>query len=102
MKKLDHIKINQSNRDIWAILNEAVKTGNMAVITKNLERIRALQKHYIDLLNFQDIEIRLLKEELSHAEKTITSFEKDWLEEVAKRNGAYDKLKERIQETFRP
>jgi regulator of replication initiation timing len=101
MKKLDHVKINQENRDVWALLNEAKKTGNMAVIIKNLERLRALQKDYIDQLNFQDMEISQLKDELGHAERTITSFEKEWLEEVAKKHGAYDKLKERIQKTFR-
>lgn len=102
MKKIDRSKINRSNTDIWAALNEAVKTKNLAVIVKNIERLRALQKHYIDLLNFQDMEITILKDSLAHAEKTISEFEKEWLEEIAKRNGAYERLKQRIEEGFRP
>ena len=87
--------------DIWAALNEAVKTKNLALIVKNIERLRALQKHYIDLLNFQDMEITILKDSLAHAEKQVTEFEKDWLEEVSKRTGSYERLKERIEKTFR-
>ena len=96
MKKIDHVKINRSNNDIWAILNEAVKTNNIAIIHRNLDRLYAMQKHYINLLNFQDIEIRILIDELRDNRKLLDSYEKEWLIEITKRNGIYENLKARI------
>lgn len=102
MKKIDHTKINRNNNSIWLELNNSVKSGNIALITKNIERLRNLQEYYIKLLNLQEMEITILKDEIGGMQNTLNSYEKEWLEEVAKRNGIYDKHKKRIEEGFRP
>ena len=101
MKKLDLIKINRSNNDIWAMIQMALKTDNKALLEANLKRLSALQKYYLDLLNFQDSEISLLKDDNAFNQKLIDTYEKEWLIEVSKRNGIYDSLKERIRKQYK-
>jgi len=101
MKKLDLIKINRSNKDIWAMIQMALKTDNKALLEANLKRLSGLQKYYLDLINFQDSEITLLKDDNAFNQKLIDSYEKEWLIEVSKRNGIYDSLKERIRSQYK-
>ena len=64
MEKKDITKLNRSNKDIWALIDQGLKTKNFAILEKNLKRIYLLQCYYIKLLNFQDHEIRELHNEL--------------------------------------
>jgi putative protein kinase ArgK-like GTPase of G3E family len=100
MNKIDRYKINKANKDIWAMIDMAMKTDNRALLEANLTRLSALQKYYLDLLNFQDTEISLLKADTAFNQKLIDDRDKEWLIEVAKRNGIYDKLKERINTQY--
>ena len=96
MEKKDITKLNRSNKDIWALIDQGLKTKNFAILEKNLKRIYLLQCYYIKLLNFQDHEIRELHNELISEISLSNSFEG-----VAKRTGNYDLLKKRIDELFR-
>ena len=101
MKKLDMVKINRSNSDIWGQMQIALKSGNIAVIERALGRMYALQKYYLDLLNFQDMEINQLKDHLATEQKTTESFEKEWLLSLTKNSPQYDSLKERIESQYK-
>ena len=101
MKKIDRYKINKANKDIWAMIDMAMKTDNRALLEANLTRLLSLQKYYLDLLNFQDTEITLLKADTAFNQKLIDDRDKEWLIEVAKRNGIYDKLKKRINTQYK-
>lgn len=98
MKKLDYIKVNRSNNDIWMILNEAVKTGNNAIIQANLIRLYKLQKYYIDRIFFLEVENASLKDLYSCEQELNRELQKDIFIEIAKRNGIYEKIKSRIEE----
>lgn len=100
MKKIDIAKLNRSNKDIWVLIEQAVKTKNFALIEKNLQRLHSLQEYYSKLLNFQDIEIRGLQGDLDAQTYLTSIFEKEWLEQVAKRSHSYDILKERIDKMY--
>jgi len=100
MKKIDMVKINRSNKDIWQLLKMAIETNNIALIESSLERMHSLQKYYIDRLNFQEIEISQLKDHLAFQQKINDDYEKEWLIEISKRNGIYENFKERIRETY--
>lgn len=101
MEKKDIIKVNKASKDIWAMVELGMKTKNFALLEKNLKRLASLQKYYLELLNLNDYEIQALRNDLL-AERYITStFEKEWLEGVSKRSGSYEKLKDRIEETFK-
>lgn len=101
MDKKDITKLNRSSKDIWALIEVGIKTKNFALLEKNLKRLASLQAYYLELLNFNDYEIQGLKNDLL-AERYLTStFEKEWLEGVLKRSGTYERLKDRIEETFK-
>jgi hypothetical protein len=101
MQKIDMVKINRSNKDIWQLLKMAIETNNIALIESSLERMYSLQKYYIDLLNFQDMEINRLKDHLTTEQKTNTLLDNEWVIEIAKRNTTqYENFKERIRETY--
>lgn len=101
MQKINHTKLNRSNNDIWGTLNIAVKTKNIALIESNLSRLYAMQKYLLELLEFQESEILSFKNHLAETQKTLESFEKDWIEKIAKDNGVYEEVRERINKTFR-
>lgn len=101
MKKNDVVKVNKSNSDIWAMLKMAVETKNFALIESTLSRLHRLQKYYIDLITFQEIEINQLKDLLAQETEIRESFERDWLIDVAKKNNTYERLKERIDATYK-
>jgi len=101
MKKIDLAKLNRSNKDIWALIDIGLKTKNFAILEKNLKRLHGLQSYYIDLLNANDYEVVSLKNDLDAVSAVNYEFEKDWYIGVAKRNGNYDRLKERIDEIFK-
>lgn len=94
------LKVNKKNKDIWALIVTAIESKNIALIEKNLKRLYALQAWYIDLINQQQLEINGLKIELM-ADRILTEArEKEFIIEVAKRNGVYERLKEDIDRTF--
>lgn len=101
MKKIELAKLNRSNKDIWAMIEIGLKTKNFAILEKNLKRLHGLQSHYLDLLNYNDYEIVSLKNDLNAVSALLYNYEKDFFEGVAKRNGNYDRLKERIDEIFK-
>lgn len=101
MKKIKFTKLNRANNDIWQILKMAVKTNNIALIETSLSRLHALQKYYIDLLNYQSIEINQLKDLLAQETAIRESFEMDWIIETAKKTNTYEDLKKRISETYK-
>ena len=101
MKKIDIQKLNRSNNDIWLNLNEAIKDKNWPAIESNLNRLYGLQKHYLNLLNFQDIQITQLKGNLASVQNMLNDYEKEWIIEVAKRSGIYESMKTRINENFK-
>lgn len=101
MKKIEFTKLNRSNNDIWQILKMAVETNNIALIESSLSRLHALQKYYINLLNYQSIEINQLKDLLAQETAIRESFEMDWIIETAKKTNTYEELKKRISETYK-
>jgi len=101
MKKIDMVKINRSNKDIWFNLNEAFKSKNLALIESSIRRLMELQKYYINLLNFQQIEINQLKDLLEQEESIRNDFEREWLEQLAKKTGQYETHKQRIEELYK-
>jgi hypothetical protein len=100
MKKIDYAKLNRSNNNIWLNINEALKDKNYPALEANLKRLFSLQKYYIDLLNFQDIENAQLKDNMASVQNSLNDYEKEWITEVAKRQGIYENLKESINQTF--
>lgn len=100
MQKIDHTKLNRSNNDIWGLLSKAIETGNVAVVKVNLDRLYELQKYYIKILNFQDAEIEMYKNEVAVLEDQLSSYEKDWIKRIAKDNNVYEETRERINRTF--
>jgi hypothetical protein len=100
MNKKRLTALNRSNKDIWALLQEGVKSRNLALIEVNLKRLNALQEEYLRLLNLNDFEIQGLKNELQAERELALSFEKEWITEVSKRNGTYERLKDRIDTLF--
>lgn len=100
MNKIQLTKINRSNNDIWTLLKIAIESKNIALIEQATNRLYSLQKYYIDLINFQDMEISQLKDLLSQETAIRNSFEKEWIEEVAKKEGFYENLRARINETY--
>lgn len=101
MKKIDHATINRSNLDIWETLKMALDTGNNAVIESTLLRLHKLQKYYIDLITFQEIEINQLKDLLAQESSIRNSFEREWIESIAKKSHNYEELKQRIKDTYK-
>ena len=101
MKKIELAKLNKANKDIWALIDAGLKTKNFAILEKNLKRLHSLQAYYIDLLNFNDYEIVSLQNDLNAESAMRQAFEKDFFEGVAKRNGNYELLKDRIDEIFK-
>jgi len=101
MKKIDLAKLNRSNKDIWALIDIGLKTKNFAILEKNLRRLHSLQAYYINLLNLNDYEIVSLQNDLNVESAMRNSFEREFFEGVAKRNGNYELLKERIDEIFK-
>jgi hypothetical protein len=100
MKKIDYAKLNRSNNDIWLNIHEALKDKNYPALEANLKRLFSLQKYYLDLLNFQNIENAQLKDNMASVQNSLNDYEKEWISEVAKRQGIYEDLKDRITKTF--
>lgn len=100
MQKINHIKLNRSNNDIWGLLAKAIESGNIALIKANLDRLYELQKYYIKLLNFQDSEIEMYKNEVALLESKLNNFEKEWITRIAKDNNVYEETRQRINDTF--
>jgi hypothetical protein len=92
--------LNRSNKDIWALLQEGVKSKNWALVEKNLKRLNSLQDEYLRLLNLNDFEIQGLKNDLLAERELNLSLEREWITEVSKRNGTYERLKDRIDQLF--
>jgi hypothetical protein len=101
MKKVDIAKLNRANADIWQMILTGLKTKNFAVLEQNLKRLHSLQKYYADLLNFNDYEIQALKNDLEAERYLSSTLEKEWMEQVSKRSGTYEIMKDRIEETFK-
>jgi hypothetical protein len=101
MKKIEYTKLNRSNSDIWQMIKMGLDTNNKALLESSLSRLKALQKYYLDLLNFQDMEINQYKDLLSQETAIRESFEKEWLEETAKKTNSYERLKQRIEATYK-
>ena len=100
MKKIDYSKLNRSNNDIWLNIHEALKDKNYPALEASLKRLFSLQKYYLNLLNFQDIENAQLKDNMASVQSSLDDYEKEWISEVAKRQGIYENLKIRINETW--
>jgi hypothetical protein len=83
------------------MIKMALDTNNKALLESSLSRLKALQKYYLDLLNFQDMESNQYKDLLAQETALRESFEKEWLIETAKKTNSYERLKERIQATYK-
>jgi hypothetical protein len=101
MKKLDLTKVNRSNNDIWADIKLALQSKNLTVLEASLTRLYSLQKYYVNLLNFQDMEINQLKDLYKQETQIRNSFEKEWLESLSVNSKNYEQLKKRINATYR-
>ncbi len=101
MKDIDHYSFNRANRDIWGLLNEAVKTKNWALIQSNIDRLYAMQDFLIKKMNLMESQINTLKNDIATVQMENDKLEKEWLRELTKKNGIYENLKERIGQTFR-
>jgi hypothetical protein len=95
-----YAKINRANNDIWYLLNEAIKTKNIALIESNLDRIYKMQKYYIKQLCIQEMEINQLKDLLEYEKKLTAEYEREWILSLAKKTPQYEELKQRISEIF--
>jgi hypothetical protein len=100
MKKLDIKTLNQTNQDIWAKLNIAYQQKNWALIEKNLKRLHALQGYYLSRLNLAEHEMRELDLMLKASQSQVNQYERNWMEEVSKRNGTFDRVNDRLDELF--
>ena len=100
MKKLDIKTLNQTNQDIWAKLVIAYEQKNWALIAKNLKRLHALQGYYLSRLNLAEQENRELQLMVNASELQINQYERQWIEEVSKRNGTFDRVNQRLDELF--
>jgi hypothetical protein len=100
-KKITTTQLNRANKDIWQSLKIAIDTKNWALLEKNLARLHSLQTHYLERLNLSEIEIRGLQGDLNAEASLRHSFEKEWLEQVAKRAGTYEAMKDRINEIWK-
>jgi hypothetical protein len=100
MKKLDIKTLNQTNQDIWAKLKIAYEQKNWALIAKNLKRLHALQGYYLSRLNLAEHENKELELMLKSSESQVNQYEKQWMEEVSKRNGTFDRVNHRLDELF--
>jgi hypothetical protein len=99
-KKITTTQLNRANKDIWQSLKIAIDTKNWALLEKNLTRLHSLQAYYLERLNLSEIEIRGLQGDLNAEASLRHSFEKEWLEQVAKRAGTYEAMKDRINEIW--
>jgi vacuolar-type H+-ATPase subunit I/STV1 len=99
-KKITTTQLNRANKDIWQSLKIAIDTKNWALLEKNLTRLHSLQAYYLERLNLSEIEIRGLQGDLNAEASMRHSFEKEWLEQVAKRAGTYEAMKDRINEIW--
>jgi hypothetical protein len=99
-KKITTTQLNRANKDIWQSLKIAIDTKNWALLEKNLTRLHSLQVYYLERLNLSEIEIRGLQGDLNAEASLRHSFEKEWLEQVAKRAGTYEAMKDRINEIW--
>jgi len=96
--KITTTQLNRAIKDIWQSLKIAIDTKNWALLEKNLARLHSLQSYYLERLNLSEIEIRGLQGDLNAEASMRHSFEKEWLEQVAKRAGTYEAMKDRINE----
>ena len=99
-KKITTTQLNRANKDIWQSMKIAIDTKNWALLEKNLTRLHSIQAYYLERLNLSEIEIRGLQGELNAEASLRHSFEKEWLEQVAKRAGTYEAMKDRINEIW--
>ena len=100
VKNISTKKLNATNRDIWSLLEVALKTKNFALLERNFRRLYSLQSHYVEMINRKEHEIRELNIEVAAAKSLAHQFERDWFEEAAKRTGTYDRVKQDIDEIF--
>jgi hypothetical protein len=100
MKKLDIKTLNQTNKDIWSKLAIAYEQKNWALIAKNLKRLHGLQGYYLSRLNLAEQEIRELELMFKASESQVNQYERQWMEEVSKRNGTFDRVNQRLDELF--
>jgi hypothetical protein len=100
MKKLDIKTLNQTNLDIWSKIEIAYQQKNWALIAKNLKRLNALQGYYLRRLNLAEHENKELELMLKSYESQVNQYEKEWMEEVSKRNGTFDRVNDRLDELF--
>lgn len=100
MKKLDIKTLNQTNQDIWSKLSLAYEQKNWALIAKNLKRLHSLQVYYLSRLNLAEYEVRELNLMVKSAESQINQQDREWMEEVSKRNGTFDRVNQRLDELF--
>jgi predicted nuclease with TOPRIM domain len=101
MRDIDHYSFNRANKDIWGLLNEAVKTKNWALIQSNIDRLYAMQDFLIKKVNLMESQINTLKNDVATVQMENDRLEREWLQELTKRNGIYENLKERVGQTFR-
>lgn len=100
MKKIDIPTLNKTNANIWAKITLAYQSKNWATMEKQLKRLHGLQSYYCHLMNLQDHENRELKIMLNAAESQINQQEKEWITEVAKRTGTFDRITQELDEIF--
>lgn len=100
MKKLDTKTLNQANADIWSKLFIAYQQKNWASIEKNLKRLHALQSYYLSRINLAEQEIRELNLMIKAYQSEVNQYESQWMQEVSKRNGTFDRVNDRLDELF--
>ena len=100
MKKIDIPTLNKTNLNIWAKITLAYQAKNWAMMEKQLKRLHGLQSYYCQLMNLQDHEIRELKNMVYASEARINDQEREWIAEVAKRTGTFDRISKELDEIF--
>lgn len=100
MEKIDIPTLNRTNLNIWSKIDLALKAKNWAMMEKQLRRLHGLQAHYCHVMNLQDHEIREMKIMLNASESQIHWQEKEWMKEMAKRAGTFDRISKELDEIF--
>ena len=100
MSKIPTSKLNQANNDIWSKIRQAYEARNWALMAKNLARLHGLQTEYLRRLNFAEHEIRELRIELDLEASQNAEWEKQFMQDIASKNGNLDLVNARLEELF--
>ena len=93
-------ELRKLDMEVWAIMTEAVKTGNLALIEKNLSRLYAVQEAAYTMLKEMSWNIELYKGQYQYEAAKNYKLEREWILAVSKNRTEMDKAFENIEKTI--